>query len=914
MPLQDITITASINSLVTQSYGQRTYIASSDDQSFPLEAITGSYAGAWPDFTPRSLTSANSSSNTTTGLFVNITQSWSESIVTPLGIVSYIHNTMEEFINGEFSGSIYTVSNGSLNDTQCEQFLNVNTTLVSYDLTVYSSLGNFLAASPPSGEFYAYEKTTIIQTGGGPIDYYSLTLLKVAKIDNQGNDNTLSLQELTKIKWTDSVIGKVLLTITNIREYPDYYLYEVIGSPFTTSNFTPATYNTNLEPYLTSTFKNSDCDVLINNANQNNISQYRRRVLYDNGSTIPSNIEQIIDGTAEYAEINDYLFNANASVLPRYLGVRENQAFLNIWTPGDTGPSKSPSVTNQQTYFAYFDYLQNTTAEFLDKSVAHIIYLFDENGVVQTPTLTGSYYYNLIDNFISDQNANIIIEATSGERTYIGNKKIIRPGVIPRAILYSQTGSGYNVQTDILIGENYPTSAPIPNYYSKYSVAVPNQTIGTNNNLVVDINFIQVPSPNMTLNAGPSSIEVMTDTNLTKITFGLYISYQTQYIGTTPIQLNISWDNTVFFEKSEDGGANWFELSRTTIRTSGIIPAFQQNSSPQTTEWTVPLYEIPVASNQYRFRWSNPADTLRVVLLPSTYVMVNQYPPAFTATASLAGNYWYTGSNLTTGLPKNILTSPQLAFLYNENNPVTQRFNPDAGYGPNLPFSIKPYDQIRFEGDESQVYTILKAELGYLNFINSNFDAPGWSTSNPSWTTDLFTATSDGSALAALTSPSWTEPLSTGNTYYVTFTVSNFIAPGGISFYGFGGNLLTGSLLNGNGTYTWGFETSVGAETQIVIYNGPTSGATTNLFTGSISNISVTGVSGSLNLTLDKNVVDGTEVNSFLIRRLNPHPNYVLLDTQMVSGSGFLLAEFTTNKLQQNFDNIIIDAKERGLY
>ena len=118
MSLQDITITGSIRSITTQSYGQRTYIASTDEQSFPIEEITGSQAGAWTNFTPYT--------NYTTDLIVNVTQSWTESIVTPLGVINSIHNTMEEFIDGEFSGSNYVVSNGNLTDADCQQFLVAN--------------------------------------------------------------------------------------------------------------------------------------------------------------------------------------------------------------------------------------------------------------------------------------------------------------------------------------------------------------------------------------------------------------------------------------------------------------------------------------------------------------------------------------------------------------------------------------------------------------------------------------------------------------------------------------------------------------------------------------------------------------------------------------------------------------------
>ena len=130
MSLQDITITGSIGSIATQSYGQRTYVSSTDEQSFPIETITGSQAGTWPNFSP--------GTNYTVDLIVNVTQSWSESIVTPLGIVNTTHNTMEEFIDGEFSGSNYVVTDGNLNDADCEQFLTVNTTPTSYSVFPYS--------------------------------------------------------------------------------------------------------------------------------------------------------------------------------------------------------------------------------------------------------------------------------------------------------------------------------------------------------------------------------------------------------------------------------------------------------------------------------------------------------------------------------------------------------------------------------------------------------------------------------------------------------------------------------------------------------------------------------------------------------------------------------------------------------
>ena len=151
MSLKNILITGSIGSIPSQSYGQKTYIPSTDEQSIPLEIFSGSNGGSMPD-----LNGNISSSN----LFINITQSWNTSIVTPLGIVNSIHNTQDEFINGELSGSNLQVSHQRLVDEDCIELLNVNPTLVNYKIYFYSSSitpgGYFLNSntSPKQGEIY----------------------------------------------------------------------------------------------------------------------------------------------------------------------------------------------------------------------------------------------------------------------------------------------------------------------------------------------------------------------------------------------------------------------------------------------------------------------------------------------------------------------------------------------------------------------------------------------------------------------------------------------------------------------------------------------------------------------------------------------------------------------------------------
>jgi hypothetical protein len=884
------------------------------------------------------------------------------------------------------------------------------------------------------------------------IDY-----IKVARIDQKGADNTLSLQELRQFIWTDSTAGKIDLTVLNITEYPTYYLYKVksivwrdliyyaddnvlnyafsassAGSMTATANlfylnnwnvinnatgqwggvyykfaltpncnitytasinvtnpngssvnfnfgfwssndfvsFTPIqtsslqtlgagasttvtlkgiSYNqffgqtdywletknntlpltiTNaswvitqsqapqlftssvvIEPYLLSTFTNSDCDVLMNNASQNDISQTRQRVLYENGGTIPSNLQQIIRGTAEYAEVNDYLYNANANILPRYEGVRVIQQQINKWTPGDISPSQTPSVTDLQTYFAYFDYIQDTTSEIIGKSAAHILYLIDKDGVIQTPTLTGSYYYNLIDNFETDKYANIIIEGENGDKQFIGNKKIIRPGVIPRAVLYTQTGSGYNVQNGLFFGSSGSVATDPINYVSRYTTAIPQQTLGYGSSNVLNLDYTTLASPYISLNPGNNWLEIISGSNNVQISFALYVTFflsnPTYAAPYNQYQLEL------YLEKSTDGGSSWFTAAYTPFDTRPY-----NGTTNSTNNWTLQTRFIPVTGDLYRYRFVNSSGYYIVIIKPQTYILVSQVPPATAATASITiGNYWYTGST-TDGTPKNVINSSQLYPLYTPSNPIYQTYNPDDGYAPCLPFVIYPGDQIRFEGDELQTYVIGDVDTpnistyqtSYSNFQNTAY----WSFTGVNWSLNFpspGTASCTGGAYNINNTLGFQPTLGTtfNDQQLYTFNIDVLTYTSGDIELSLDGGITSVPVgVTGIGAYS--VDVQAGGSPfpptpQLIIFS--------NNFIGSIANIA--GGNKSLVLTLDRDIVDGTDLNSFLIRRFEPHPNFVVIDNQVLSGSGFLFPEFSTNELRQNFDNISVSLRERTL-
>jgi hypothetical protein len=242
MALKDITITGSIGTYPTLSYGQKMYVSSTDEESFPIEEAVGSNGGSMPNLFGQT---------SSVDLYVNIDQKWSGYNDTQAGLVAYTQSFQSEFINGELSGSVLTVSNGELTDPDCRQFLEVNTTEVNYDIFVYYSYQstNFLYANSPylrDGNFVNPDvapkngEIFILNSGFNdpfnPPYYYLYTpqtvnYIKISRFDKQGNDNTLSLQELTKLvvkfsgPLTYSTVDIVDFPLFTISEYPTYYLY-----------------------------------------------------------------------------------------------------------------------------------------------------------------------------------------------------------------------------------------------------------------------------------------------------------------------------------------------------------------------------------------------------------------------------------------------------------------------------------------------------------------------------------------------------------------------------------------------------------------------------------------------------------------------------------------------------------------
>jgi hypothetical protein len=166
----------------------------------------------------------------------NLTQSWSELIQNASGSVNVIHNSQDEFYNGEFDGSVLTVTTQSLNAPFPNDVIDFSYTPVRYSPQNYG-----LSSTDPFAQFQFLNALTVPAQGeilllrayrrllpDGSTGLSSL-YVKIHKLDNSGFDNTIALGQATKlrIKYTTESGYLTIGNVVSRAEYPTYWLYQV---------------------------------------------------------------------------------------------------------------------------------------------------------------------------------------------------------------------------------------------------------------------------------------------------------------------------------------------------------------------------------------------------------------------------------------------------------------------------------------------------------------------------------------------------------------------------------------------------------------------------------------------------------------------------------------------------------------
>jgi hypothetical protein len=250
---------------------------SSNNQPLTFQNIivSGTVAPQWNDFQPGTIEDFNGGAGGVFNSFNyvgNTSQSWYEIIPTISGSVIVLHDSQDEFYDGEFSGSNIIVTTQSLAQAyplENESFL--------YKQVYYYSTGSgeenifenlFLnnVTSPQNGEILFMEKGIILF--GIWTSIYSPKYLKIAKIDCSGSNNTIALGQLDTILINTPYVGYpnnfwIQYDVTVLNEQSNYYLYQVDSAKYLNQPiaYIPSSYPNQVFDYTVSSSVTSSYSV-----------------------------------------------------------------------------------------------------------------------------------------------------------------------------------------------------------------------------------------------------------------------------------------------------------------------------------------------------------------------------------------------------------------------------------------------------------------------------------------------------------------------------------------------------------------------------------------------------------------------------------------------------------------------------
>lgn len=225
--------------------------------------------------------------------------------------------------------------------------------------------------------------------------------------------------------------------------YNDVLLSVASSTSQTPSNTLIITETNNINSY-------DDDNYLMNNIDKYEFNNSSFKVEYDFGSTIPSNLTQILSGSAAKSNVQYYNYVAKGIVNSKYEGTKLYGQNINKYTEGDISYGKTPVISSFDQYFAYFDYIEPSPELYAFGGRIHIKKIIDSDGT------------SIDLNSIPKQEAQYIIENlfksnTTSSLYYSSGSNIGKPFRIP---IYE---GGYYYQT--ILKKEEPTPATHSDIY-----------------------------------------------------------------------------------------------------------------------------------------------------------------------------------------------------------------------------------------------------------------------------------------------------------------------------------------------------------------------------------------------------------------------------------------------------------------
>lgn len=344
-------------------------------------------------------------------------------------------------------------------------------------------------------------------------------------------------------------------------------------------------------------------------------------------------------------------------------------------------------------YMLFYDWTSNTLAERQGSNNFHVRYLIDETGKIYSPEPSGSEYYDIVDQGFGAcsevnytlYNANYAYEQSSKYAT------VHRPLKQYSTIIYSDTGSwndnylhsgyfttmsfvspdGYIINPDFYIGL---TTAYIPNNFEaiKFNKFNKDYAGGWNQSTYI----YTAPGTTQT-NVGVTASIVFSNNNSINDVTGIYV-----HLYRNDIEVDGG-----FISSISAGNKESVTIKAETPYNTGdtFYVTYDCNDSDRNA-----LYIDPVGN-------LGNITTFEINLLSTS----RPYPFA-------TSSYW-TGS-----YNGNVITASNALSYFNSLGYI-QSVPYVSGFNDPLPFTIKTNDEIRFGGQESQVFTVMSSSYSGSN-------------------------------------------------------------------------------------------------------------------------------------------------------------------------------------------------------
>jgi hypothetical protein len=711
----------------------RYYQASTDFESFPIVTTSGSDGGTFlPGY---------------------VTQSWDGINVTPLGDVSFTQNNEEEFYDGEFSGSVITVTDGELNP-QCDFINKADTTAITFDISssTYNNNGipDFISSPPvlqtpftgtpsftnivetlPSGVLSLYWDSTRVKTStitnDTYTDTYQLGYIAISKTSKNGIDVADSIPNTTEFTFLTDALAPTIsrtytgytsvtstastlkLNVISIKEYANSYLIQVTTPSVITLVSTvpagdpPPTGASG--PYPVVVPSQGDIEVIQN-------PYFNGDFANDNCNPLMNNATDITPSTVYYDV--DYANNPNVAVnfaailsgsAPKAKIQDYNYYARRSIIPRYSGSKNTSNDYNvldgaidaTQAYFAYFNYVGGTAPEWgngiADRSGINVRFFIDVNG-------------NIIKPIADSQGIN--------QRTVENN---FTEGKIATVAFDDEAGASAafaNLLGDHTIFKSGKDITPI--IYSQTASIAPGETGGYTSSL----EFVENDAPSAAfdyrLTSGTTipNQTITSSTDVVPFPENSFTGAQAEVI-LTPL---VTWAYKPKLGPSSDGVTlnftvklvRGFSYQNTTFdiqlyKSIDSGNTFTAVGTPTSCDWSVPSitsYTVTYsdssanASDLYQLQVTNFIGTSPLTVGQTSFFDVNQSP---LPDLGPAGPDFFTKSNSTLSLHSS----------FNSYYGLKQVDIKNTGFfGITNPFTIQTGDEIRFQGTEEQAYKVVE--------------------------------------------------------------------------------------------------------------------------------------------------------------------------------------------------------------